>query len=513
MRNPVLMIALDAAEPSLVERWMADGSLPNLQRLRARGAYGRLRSTADWLAGSPWPTFYTGTPPAEHGVYDFLQWRADRMALARPEPDWLPLRPFWRDVSDAGCRVIAIDLPMTFPPEPIDGVEISGWATHDLLAPPAAYPPAILDWVRRELGPPSMSPEVYGPQRPRALLQLRDELSRATTGVADLAEVLMRREPWDLCMVGFGAPHRGGHKLWDLSGIEGDATPAEEAELSGALRQVYVACDRAVGKLLDAAGSGTTVLVFSLHGMGLNSSRADLLPAMLDRILAPGGDRSEQPERTSLVRRLLELFPREWRHRVKLLLPSSWQDRLTVFALLGRTDFTAARAFSLIADIQGYVRINLRGRESPGLVAPGDEYERLCAEIAEGLGTFIDADTKQPIVDRVVRSDQLFPPGPRRDRLPDLIVRWADTPAAQHRAIVSARHGEIRWPTPGRNPDGRSGEHRFQGFVLASGTGFPSDSRIDEAHILDLAPTVCSLLGVPTPAGMHGRTLSVVGGG
>jgi predicted AlkP superfamily phosphohydrolase/phosphomutase len=53
---------------------------------------------------------------AEHGVYDFLQWRADRMALVRPSPDWLPLRPFWRDVSDAGRRVIAVDLPMTFAP-------------------------------------------------------------------------------------------------------------------------------------------------------------------------------------------------------------------------------------------------------------------------------------------------------------------------------------------------------------------------------------------------------------
>jgi predicted AlkP superfamily phosphohydrolase/phosphomutase len=502
------MIALDAAEPSLVERWIADGSLPNLGRLRARGSYGRLASTADWLAGSPWPTFYTSTTPAEHGVYDFLQWRADRMALVRPGPDWLPVRPFWRDVGDAGRRVVAIDLPMTFAPEPLHGVELSGWATHDLLAPPASYPPDVLDWVRRELGRPPMSPEVYGPQRPRVLLQLRDELVRATRGVVDLATALMRREPWDLCMVGFGAPHRGGHKLWDLSGIEGDATPSEEAELSNALRDVYVACDDAVGKLVGAAGAGATVLVFSLHGMGPNSSRADLLPTMLERILAPEGRASEQPERTSLVKRLLALFPRELRHRVKLLLPSSWQDRLTVYALLGRTaTWATARAFSLIADIQGYVRINLRGRESAGLVAPGPEYDRLCAEIVEGLTSFVDADTGEPIVASLMRIDGLFADGARRDHLPDLIVRWAESPAARHRAIVSARYGSIPWPTPGRNPDGRSGEHRAEGFVLVAGEGIEPDARIERAHILDLAPTVCALLGVPTPPRMRGATL------
>jgi predicted AlkP superfamily phosphohydrolase/phosphomutase len=501
------MIALDAAEPSLVERWIADGSLPNLARLRAGGAYGRLASTADWLAGSPWPTFYTGTMPAEHGVYDFLQWHAERMALVRPSPDWLPLRPFWRDVADAGHRVIAVDLPMTFPPEPLDGVEISGWATHDLLAPPASYPPTVLEWVQRALGRPPMSPEVYGPQRPGALLRLRDELNRATRGVADLARTLMGREPWDLCMVGFGATHRGGHKLWDLSGVEGDVAPAEQVELSRALRDLYVTCDAAVGALVDAAGAGTTVLVFSLHGMGPNSSRADLLPAMLDRILDPRAHATERPERPSLVKRVLALFPREWRHRVKLWLPSSWQDRLTVFALLGRTDFATARAFSLIADIQGYVRLNLRGRESPGLVAPGEEYDRLCAAIADGLGTFADADTGEPVVASVMRVDRLFADGPRRDRLPDLIVRWADSPAARHRAIASSRHGSIPWPTPGRNPDGRSGEHRPEGFLVATGPGVRPDSRIEPAHIRDLAPTVCALLGVPTPARMCGVTL------
>src|SRR5215510_13453578 len=405
---PVLMIALDAAEPQLIEQWMNDGSLPNLQRLRARGGYGRLASTADWLAGSPWPSFYTGTTPADHGVYHFLQWRADHMALARPSPDWLPLRPFWRELSGTGRRVIVIDLPMTFPPEPFNGVEISGWSTHDRLAPPASYPPALLDWVCREFGPPPLSAEVYGPQRPKLLLQLRDELIRSTQRVADLATALLGREAWDLFMVGFGATHRGGHKLWDLSGTWGDIRPGEQAELSHALRDIYIACDTAVGRLLEAVGEGTTIFVFSLHGMGPNTSRADLLPTMLDRILTREAKSSGRSEQSGYLKRLLSLIPPEWRHSVKLRLPLSWQDRLTTLALMGRLDWAAAPAFSLIADIQGYIRINLRGREATGIVKPGEDYDRLCAEIKEGLSTFIDADTGEPVVESVIRIDQLF---------------------------------------------------------------------------------------------------------
>ncbi len=59
--NRVLMIALDAGEPALIERWTEDGTLPNLAGLRARGGYGRLKSSGFWLAGSIWPTFHTGT--------------------------------------------------------------------------------------------------------------------------------------------------------------------------------------------------------------------------------------------------------------------------------------------------------------------------------------------------------------------------------------------------------------------------------------------------------------------
>jgi len=96
------MIALDAAEPTLIERWMDEGSLPNLARLRDRGSYGRLESSADWMAGSIWPTFHTGTTPGDHGLYHFVQWHKDRMDLFRPSPDWLPQREFWRDAATEG---------------------------------------------------------------------------------------------------------------------------------------------------------------------------------------------------------------------------------------------------------------------------------------------------------------------------------------------------------------------------------------------------------------------------
>jgi predicted AlkP superfamily phosphohydrolase/phosphomutase len=509
---PVLMIGLDAAESSLVEQWMNDGSLPNLKWLRDRGAYGRLASTADWLSSSPWPTFYTGTWPAEHGFYNYVQWRPDLLKHLRPSAEWLPLQPFWRWLSDNGHRVVSVDVPVTFPPTPFNGIEISGWGTHDKLWPPSSHPPGILNWANSKFGPAPMGPEIAGLQSPKALLRLRNQLVRGTYKVADLSEALMSREQWDLFMVVFGATHRGGHKLWDYTGAKGHVKPNDSAELSKALCDVYVACDAAVGKLVRAAGKGVTILVFALHGMGANTSRAGLLPTMLDRIMsheAKSDGKAKQGR--SILQRARELVPLEFRHEIKHRLPRWLQDQLTMFWRRDQTKNLAARpAFCLLCDLEGHIRINLRGREALGIVEPGVGYEELCSEIAAGLFTFIDPDSGSLVVKCVRRGDQLYPEVTNRRDLPDLIVRWNTTPAVNHQAVVSSHYGSIPWPTPGRIPDGRSGHHVPEGFLIATGSHIQPASQIENAHILDLVPTVYSLLDAPRPAKICGEVISAI---
>jgi predicted AlkP superfamily phosphohydrolase/phosphomutase len=121
------------------------------------------------------------------------------------------------------------------------------------------------------------------------------------------------------------------------------------------------------------------------------------------------------------------------------------------------------------------------------------------------LKSFVDADTNEPIIKSIIRPYQAFE-GERLDDLPDLIVNWVESPAAAHRAVVSPQFGEIPWPTPGYNPEGRSGNHRWQGFLLVAGSDVKPGA-IENAHMLDLAPTILSLLDQPIPREMEGRVL------
>jgi predicted AlkP superfamily phosphohydrolase/phosphomutase len=485
----VLMIGLDAGDIVLVEQWMADGTLPNLAALAQSGVFGTLATTAAVLAGSPWPTFYSGKTPAQHGVYADYQWQHERLRFARPSAEWLATTAFWRHL-EGDVPALVYDCPMVLGVEPFRGTEVAAWATHDALVHPSAHPGELAGEITRRFGQWHTTPEAYGPSSIDTLLALRHELLENTRRSTELVLWLMQR-PWRLGLVTFSALHRGGHRLFDRSSVAGAMSPADAEVFDGALRDLYRSCDAAVGRLV-AAAPDATVVVFALHGMMRNTARVDLFDGMLQRITTPD---SQTPKREGLARRLGEAIPLDLRRSITKRIPVAFRNRLMTMWATGGIKWESTSVFPLRADLQGYARINLAGREPRGIVEPGAALDALCERIVEGLHSFRDADTGEELVGDVLRSDRYFPDGERRDRLPDLIVRWKDTPAATHAAVKSPRYGLVQRTMPGRVPNGRSGNHRGKGFYIARGAGIPAGVRAGEASILDLVPSVLRRLG------------------
>jgi predicted AlkP superfamily phosphohydrolase/phosphomutase len=272
----------------------------------------------------------------------------------------------------------------------------------------------------------------------------------------------------------------------------------------GALRELYRAADQAVGELI-AAAPDATVFVFSLHGMQVNSARVDLLDEMLSRVLhGPAASRPKQ----GLLRRIGEALPLGLRRTLTNSVPQALKNRIMTKWATGGVQWERTAAFTLRADLNGYIRLNLQGREPRGMVRP-DQADTLLQRISEGLQSFRDADTDQPLIEEVCRSDRVFPAGDRSVRLPDLIVRWSPTSGAVHRAIASPQFGRIERETPGRIPNGRSGNHAPKGFLLAKGPGIAAGARLEAgADILDLAPTALARLGARSGVPLDGRILT-----
>jgi predicted AlkP superfamily phosphohydrolase/phosphomutase len=356
-----------------------------------------------------------------------------------------------------------------------------------------------------------MPAEHYGPQTAAGLARLRSDLLAASRQMGTLSASLLAREAWDLFLAVLGTPHRAGHYLWDLSQVDLSALPADlQQRLEHALVDVYRACDDALAELLARVPRDATILVFALHGMGRNPGWSDHCAEILARILAADGGAAPKATFVSGVDRIL---PRGLIRPITNRLPERLQNALVTRWYGGMVDPRTTRCFPLLMDLAGYLRINLKGRESAGIVEAGREYEELCRALATAFLGLRDIRTGAPIVERVYHVDELAPrDAPYRDALPDLVVTWTDVSAIDSPGVRSVEVGELRWQPVGRLPSGRSGNHRGKGWFVAVGDGIEPGTRADGHRIVDLAPTVVHWLGAEQPPDFQGEPIPALCG-
>jgi predicted AlkP superfamily phosphohydrolase/phosphomutase len=486
------VFTLDAASLSLIERLLAEGRMPALAGLRERGRWAPLETPARHFAAGLYQPLYSGEELSEHGLYFPYQWSAGEQRLrhvrAFPAPE-----PVWERVARAGGRSLVIDPYESRPPRVSGVTYLSGWQfVNRATLERVSVPRRLHRELSRRHGRPPVVEEVFGRPSLSRLLRMWRHFVAAPGRIADAATELLAREAHDLLWVSFPALHLGGHQLWDPSAVfAGAADPDLPPELREPLADVYAAADEALARTLAALPTGADVMVLSPVGMGANTSRSDLLPEMLEAVLAdePTSRRPQRGGYGSWIWRLRAGVRTGLRAGVARALPDRLLLDLAARLELRRVDWSRTRAFPLPTAHQGYVRLNLRGREREGIVTPG-QADALMDEIAAGLLSFRDPDGANSVagVDRV---GQAIGEGPGLTVMPDLVVRWSERPATRLAGVSSPLHGEVRRRGGGT---GRSGNHTEDAWVLL----VPGASTLREPsrppRLVDIAATACALL-------------------
>ena len=153
----LVIVGFDGQDPKLTDRFMAEGKLPNFQCLAEEGCYHPLRSTFPSVSPVAWSSFSTGTHPAKHNIYDFLDrdrrtylpvlsstriappartLRLGRYRIPIDKPDLRLLRrskPFWSILGERQIWSTVLRVPITFPPEKFYGAQLSAMCVPDLL--------------------------------------------------------------------------------------------------------------------------------------------------------------------------------------------------------------------------------------------------------------------------------------------------------------------------------------------------------------------------------------------
>jgi predicted AlkP superfamily phosphohydrolase/phosphomutase len=485
----VLVLAVDAGDKDLILGWAREGVLPTFRSLLETSAWGQTQNPVGFFVGAVWPSFFTGLSPEEHGRYCFSQLRTGTNDHYDVDPKDTRGEPFWEALSANGCRVAILDVPKTVPSPRINGIQIVDWGTHDPEMDFCTSPESLASEIQWRFGPhPVDTCDAFMQRGPKEHAALRDALVTGVRRKADFASHFLERGGWDLFLTVFAESHCVGHHGWHLHDPKHPRHDPDAARAVGdPVRDVYVAIDAALGRLIERAGPETTVLVLASHGMGPHYDGTFLLGKMLRSLL-------ELPVATPKKRALARVLESIWYRLPPSLHPLLRSFRGSVKQALGvaatAPDLGTRLCFTTPNnDVYGGIRINLVGREPQGRIHPGPEYEAFCETLTRDLLAFVNLDTGRPLVKRVLRTADLYSGEHVRD-LPDLLVEWdRDAPISR---IASPKTGVIEEVFPGR----RTGDHKPEGLLFARGPGIAPRRLERPVEITQLAPTIAALLGV-----------------
>lgn len=484
-----LLIGLDGLEPSLAKQWMDQGLLPHLAALREQGAFLPCASTRPPVTFPAWTTCVTGVNPGKHGIFDFTLQTPGARRIEFCNSSYRKAPALWNILSEAGKRVAVLGVPGTYPPEPVNGVMVSGFDSPVATAvdPSCVYPRErfadFQDWRFADF-----QESFIGPAWHEAALE------SLLTKIADkerIALELLEEEAWDFFMVVFGESDTVSHHFWLF---HDNNSPRHLTDgPAQAIKEVYRRLDVSVGKLMAATPPGAIIGVVSDHGFG----GAGTGVVHLNNWLAQEGYLSfDGKSGESVLKRMALRFApvglRGLLFRWFKPLASAAESR----SRFGGIDWSRTRAWSEELNYFPNIRVNLAGRDPDGLVAPED-YDDFVAALCRKLESWA------PIARAWPRAE-LFE-GPYLDRAPDIILELALEHGYSHSCLRSRGGEAFRRITAdeiyGGKEKGMTGNHRDPGVLFLS-----AKPQGEHASLQDIAPTILSALGVAGPP-MDGRDL------
>jgi predicted AlkP superfamily phosphohydrolase/phosphomutase len=481
---PTVVVGLDGAAWQLLKPLSDTGKMPRLASLMTAGAHGKLMSTIPPVTPPAWTSAVTGVNPGRHGIYGFHRGHAQYEHQELMHSGRVQAPTLWEMANEQGRTVGVFNLPMTYPPVPLDGWMVSGFMTPGVgqhmtgFVYPAELEKDILRWA------PDYTIEIKSNQEQ----DWRDAaLAERALRALEQRHVVLRRlladHPVDLVFTVLETPDRLQHLYYRYM------DPSEElyrSAAAGQIRPAIVRCfevmDEIAGLLEDYAGSEGGVIVCSDHGFtawDVSVHTNALLEKWGYLKLRPGARLMQNAMIARAVPAVRRVLPTKVRREAR---------RRT----FGAIDWSKTKAFASVYYQEG-IFINVAGRERFGIVQPS-EMNALKDDIEERLRS-LRGPEGGPVVDEVFRSENVFT-GRALEGSPDLIMFMRD-----HHFVPD---DEIFHKNP--FTDHRKlprGGHHPHGIVVLAGPGVRGGAKID-ASIMDVTPTLLYMAGLKIPDGLDG---------
>jgi predicted AlkP superfamily phosphohydrolase/phosphomutase len=365
----VVFIGIDGTPYTFMQRLIAEGRAPNAARLAEQGSLLRMDSMWPWVSSVAWSSMMTGVNPAKHNIFGFIDRDPATYKQFIPTSRNMQAKTLWEVLSEAGKRVIVVNVPVTYPPRQVNGILVGGFLSPSLEK--AVYPESYLPTLQSLGYIVDADPWKARESKDLALAEVNKALDARIRTLFHLFE----NEQWDYLHVHVMETDRLHHFLWQQM-EEGHPTYAP------AFYDFYRRIDDMLGQLAAKLDDHTTLMWMADHGFCTIKKEV-----YVNRWLADQGWLK------------LRTTPPDRKKGLDEINPSSV-------------------AYSLDP---GRVFLRVRGREKEGVVAPGAEYEALRDEIAAAALALRDPDDGAAIFQAAFKREELYH-GPYFELAADLIL-------------------------------------------------------------------------------------------
>ena len=365
----VIVIGLDGTPYTFFQKAMTEGDMPNLARLLEEGSFRRINSVYPTVSSVAWSSFMTGCNPGKHNIYGFIDRHLGTYKTYIPTSRAMKADTLWEILSRVGKQVIVVNVPVTYPPRPVNGILVSGFLSPNV--DKATYPPEKAT-VLKQLG-------YIVDADPWAARQSKDkalsEVNAAFDARVRTMFYLMDNEPWDFFQMHVMETDRLYHFLWELMETN---DPVYAPQFMAFIHKI----DDMLGQLQARLDDRTTLVMLSDHGF-------------------------------CTIKK--EVYVNFWLEQQGWL---KFEDGVPHDKRKLENLSAQAQAYSLDP---GRVFINLRGREPRGNVAPGAEYKALRNEIAAAALELTNPDTGEKMIQKALKREEIYS-GPQFEQAADLIL-------------------------------------------------------------------------------------------
>lgn len=459
----VFILGIDSAAPQQVfEEWLND--LPNIRQLVQSGSYGEIASTVPPITCPAWMASLTGLNPGHFGLYDLRYIKRHYFEFGLVNSKLIKFKKVWDYIGSKNMRSITVMIPTTYPPQAINGIQISGFLTPDTKTQ-FTWPPSIKEDIFRAIGgEDKYIIDVYEYRRmdPK---KLYERLLEKVDHDFKIINYLLRNHKWDFFMSVLMSIDRAQHTLWKFFD-RGHKRYVDDPELRYGLLNIYKRIDNYLGEVMDRLPEDTSIIVMSDHGAKRMYARINANEILINEGFLKLNKRPKKP----------------------ISLKEAYEN--------GYIDIKNSVAFAIGAYV---AQVFINTKEKPQGCVSEEEYLAVRNQIADVFRE-VRGENGEKLNNIIMFREEIYR-GERLNVMPDITVYFDNLHYGSNEMI--GFDGLYSLETAKGADDSNHGE--FGIFIMSGPT--ISHKKMENIKLEDLTPTVLDLMGIEIPEGLDGVSL------